>query len=258
MLVTEGIGATLDAVHFSPHPARAVLPCRASVGVCVAFAFRPLRVGTEQTGPTFHQHRLPVQALTSTNLDEILARLRATQHELEQELDRLLEEKRAQFRYRLHLGRVVFEKEVRRRLRRHRTGLWEYLRRARVGYLLSAPVIYGMAVPMVILDASVTLYQHLCFRIYGIPRVRRGPYLVIDRQYLAYLNAVEKLNCMYCGYANGLIEYVREVTARTEQFWCPIKHARRTLDGHRRNAKFFDYGDAEAYRRGLEPLRKDW
>jgi len=193
-----------------------------------------------------------------TKLDEILERIKAAQHELEQEVDRLLAEKRQQFRYSLHRGKVVFERNVRRWQRQQRTGVWRYLRKAPLAYLLSAPVIYSMIVPLVILDLSVTIYQHICFRIYGIPLVRRSDYLFIDRHYLPYLNMIEKVNCVYCGYGNGLIEYAREITARTEQFWCPIKHARRTPDPHRHTEKFFDYGDAEAWKQGLEKVRQDW
>jgi len=193
-----------------------------------------------------------------TQLDEILDRLKGAQQELEQEFDRLLAEKREQFKYRWERGRVVFEQNVRRLLRQERTGLWTYLRNSQVRFFLSAPVIYGMIIPLVFLDLTVTLYQHICFRIYRIPRVRRNDYLYIDRHYLPYLNLIEKLNCVYCGYGNGLIEYCREVVARTEQFWCPIKHARRTPDPHHRTTKFFDYGDAEAWRNGLEKIRKDW
>lgn len=193
-----------------------------------------------------------------TKLDEILERLKNVQQELEVELDRILAEKRDRFRYRWERGRVVFERRVRRLLVQERTGLWTYLRNSQVRFFLSAPVIYGMIVPLAFLDLTVTLYQHICFRIYRVPRVRRNDYMYIDRHYLPYLNLIEKLNCVYCGYGNGLIEYCREVVARTEQFWCPIKHARRTPDPHHRTAKFFDYGDAEAWRTGLEKIRRDW
>ncbi len=193
-----------------------------------------------------------------TRLDEILERLKSVQHEFEQEVDRLLDKKRQQFSYKLHRGRVIFKQNVRRWHRQQRTGLWRYLYSAPLAFILSAPVIYGMLVPLVFLDLTVTLYQHVCFRIYGVPRVRRNEYLYIDRHYLPYLNLIEKINCLYCGYGNGLIEYSREVIARTEQFWCPIKHARRTPDPHHRTAKFFDYGDADSWKENLEKVRKDW
>jgi hypothetical protein len=48
------------------------------------------------------------------------------------------------------------------------------------------------------------------------------------------------------------------VAARTEQYWCPIKHARRLKGAHARYPRFFDFGDAEAYRQGLERLRRQY
>jgi hypothetical protein len=85
--------------------------------------------------------------------------------------------------------------------------------------------------------------------------VSRGKYIVIDRQHLAYLNAIEKLNCMYCGYANGVFAYVREIAARTEQYWCPIRHATRVRGPHAHYREFVDYGDADGYHRRLPVLR---
>ena len=113
-----------------------------------------------------------------------------------------------------------------------------------------------MIVPLVLLDLFVTVYQAVCFPVYGIPKVRRRDYLVFDRHHLAYLNALEKLNCAYCAYANGLIAYVRVIASRTEEYWCPIKHARRLIGAHAYYATFEDYGDAEGYRRRLEELRE--
>jgi hypothetical protein len=51
---------------------------------------------------------------------------------------------------------------------------------------------------------------------------------------------------------------VTEVAARTEQYWCPIKHALRVKGVHSRSQHFFDYGDAEGYRRGIEQVRRDF
>jgi len=87
-------------------------------------------------------------------------------------------------------------------------------------------------------------------------RVRRRRYVVIDRHTLAYLNGIEKVNCVYCGYANGVIAYVREIAARTEQYWCPIRHARHIPAPHARYPLFFDYGDAKAYRHDLPKMRR--
>ncbi len=192
-----------------------------------------------------------------SRLEEILDRIHGLENQLEQEFEQLLAEKRAQFRYTLKKGRVIFDDGVRELQRRYRTKLWVYLRNARVAHILIAPVIYSVVLPLILLDLAIFFYQQICFRVYGIPLVQREDYLVIDRQHLAYLNMIEKFNCMYCGYGNGLIEYVREVIARTEQYWCPIKHARRTPTPHHRSEKFADYGDIEAHKKKLKQLRKE-
>ena len=126
--------------------------------------------------------------------------------------------------------------------------LLRYIVGARPLIVLTAPVIYLLIVPLALLDGCITIYQAVCFPVYGIPRVKRRDYLIFDRGYLAYLNALDKLNCVFCSYANGLIGYVREIASRTEQFWCPIKHARKLVSAHPGYREFAEFGDAEAYR----------
>jgi len=196
--------------------------------------------------------------MTKPTLEEILGRLQKLQAELEIESDQLLKEKRRQFHYTLEQGKVRFEQGFKALQRQQRIGLWRYLLGARLAHVLSAPIIYSVIVPLALLDLMITLYQHTCFRIYGIPLVRRSDYMSVDRLQLSYLNAIEKLNCLYCSYGNGVVEYCREISARTEQYWCPIKHARRTPDPHHRVDKFFDYGDADAYKQKLQSLRRQW
>jgi hypothetical protein len=117
-------------------------------------------------------------------------------------------------------------------------------------------VVYSVLLPFVILDLWVTVYQAICFRAWGVKLVRRRDFFVVDRHKLPYLNGLEKLNCLYCTYANGLIAYVREIAARTEQYWCPIRHARRLRDTHARYDLFVPYGDAASYRFRLDSLRR--
>jgi hypothetical protein len=127
---------------------------------------------------------------------------------------------------------------------------------ARFLTVLTAPLICAMVIPFAFLDLSMTLYQAICFRVYGIPRVKRGDYIVFDRHRLAYLNAVEKFNCIYCSYGNGLIAYVQEIASRTEAYWCPIRHAQRIKTFMPRYAHFSDYGSAETYQEDLLRNRK--
>lgn len=108
------------------------------------------------------------------------------------------------------------------------------------------------------MDFWTSVYQFICFPAYGIPKVRRSDYIILDRHKLRYLNSIERLNCAYCGYVNGVIAYVQEVAGRTEQHWCPIKHAVRVKHMHSLYQHFLDYGDAEQYRKRIEEVRRDF
>ncbi|UPT64731.1 MAG: hypothetical protein M0D54_09645 [Hyphomonadaceae bacterium JAD_PAG50586_4] len=184
--------------------------------------------------------------------DDIITRIRTLEAELEAEFAR----RRAGLRYGIERGRVLFEQEVARRHAELRTHLARYVFTARPLVVLTAPIIYSLIIPFAILDVWVSLYQAVCFRVYGIQQVKRAKYMIFDRAGLKYLNALEKLNCAYCSYANGVIAYVREVGARTEQYWCPIKHARRAYGAHPRYSRFAEYGDADIYHATLREGRK--
>ena len=184
-------------------------------------------------------------------ISELLARIQQMELEIEQEMKR----KRAELQADFEETRVRFEHEVLEQQRRFKTGLLKYMLSADLRTALTAPIIYAVFFPMVLLDFSVTVYQHICFRAYGIARVKRSDYFVYDRAHLAYLNLLEKINCAYCSYGNGLMAYAREIVARTEQYWCPIKHARKIMAAHPYYTGFVDFGDAESYQRELENLR---
>lgn len=189
-------------------------------------------------------------------IEELLQGIRTMEAELELQMALA----RAELQVRLEDGKIEFDKAVLKRHRELKTRLLRYIVGARPLIALTAPLIYLLIIPFVLLDVFVTIYQAVCFPVYGIPKVTRGDYLVFDRRYLAYLNALEKLNCAYCSYGNGLIGYVREVASRTEQFWCPIKHARKLVGAHPHYREFVEFGDAEAYReevaRVAERVRK--
>ncbi|MFZ4787553.1 MAG: hypothetical protein ACOYLL_05655 [Beijerinckiaceae bacterium] len=172
---------------------------------------------------------------------------------LEAELDAELARRAAELRYGMEQGRIAFEAEVIRRHKELKTGLLKFIAQANPLVVLTAPVIYSLIVPLVILDVFVSLYQAICFPVYKIAKVKRADYLVFDRHHLAYLNIIEKLNCAFCSYANGLFAYTSEIASLTEAYWCPIKHARRAQNAHHRYRDFADFGDAEAYRSKIAP-----
>ncbi len=125
-----------------------------------------------------------------------------------------------------------------------------------VRYLVSMPFIYGVIVPTLFLHVVLEIYHRVCFRLYGIPRVCARDYFVFDRARLPYLNWLEKFNCLYCSYFNGFIAYAREVAARTERYWCPIKHARAIPSPHGHYRDFVAYDDGEQLRRRWSQLRR--
>lgn len=168
-------------------------------------------------------------------------------HELEEELERGIEAQRERFRFDIREHRIRFEEAVLAHHRSLRTGLLRYLFHSRILAVLAAPLVYGLIIPLVMIDAAVSLYQVICFPVYGIRKVPRGDFVVVDRHHLAYLNPIEKLNCAYCGYANGVLAYARSVAARSEEHWCPIKHARRAEGQHRGYWDYAGYGDAEGF-----------
>ncbi len=131
-----------------------------------------------------------------------------------------------------------------------------WIHQSKILFALTAPFIYALWIPALILDAFITVYQKICFPVYGIHSINRSDYIVIDRHRLPYLNKLEKFNCLFCGYFNGLISYSREIAARTEQYWCPIKHAQKIISTHNRYDGFFEYGDSKSYRQGRDKLRK--
>lgn len=185
---------------------------------------------------------------------EIVERMRALEQELEAELDKT----RADFRYRLEDRKVRFEHEILEQQQRFKENLLRYIVTAKPRHLATVPFIYAVFIPMLLLDIFATLYQVICFPIYGIPRIRRRDYMIHDRNSLGYLNLLEKFNCLYCSYADGLASYLREIVGRTEQYWCPIKHARKVLATHSRYRHFVEFGDAEGYRKNLENIRNDF
>ena len=174
---------------------------------------------------------------------------------LQEELDREIEKRRKALGWELKAKIGEFELGVADAHRRVRLGVVRFLGGAAPAVVLTAPVIYSLIIPLAIADMWVSAYQAICFRAYGLPRVKRSDYLAFDRHKLNYLNIIEKLNCDFCAYANGVIAYVREVASRTEQYWCPIKHAVKISDPHHRYYEFLEYGDAEGYRARLDAFR---
>ena len=98
-------------------------------------------------------------------LEEIRAR--------EEELAEAVKTHEVAFLYRLDGTKVKFEKGVRASHRRLKVGLIRWLWDSELRNVASAPIIYLMVIPFLLLDLSITIYQLSCFPLYRIAKVRR-------------------------------------------------------------------------------------
>jgi hypothetical protein len=188
-------------------------------------------------------------------MNDRIRHLLAQMAAIEDELNKAVHEQEASLSFQIRGKRVEFERSIREAHLKLKTGFFRWLVHNRPQNLITGPIIYSMILPLAILDLFVSFYQATCFPIYGVAKVRRGDYIVFDRQHLEYLNFIEKFHCTYCAYGAGLVAYVGEIVARTENYFCPIKHARKVLGTHSRYARFLDYGDAADYEARLEAFR---
>ena len=158
--------------------------------------------------------------------------------------------------YEIQNGYVRFEKEVLDKQKENMKNLLAWFRDIPLLHLLASPLVYTMVIPAILFDIILFIYQQVIFRIFKFKFIKRSDYIRFDRQYLGYLNLIEKLNCMYCSYFNGLMQYASAVAGRTELYFCPIKHAKKVAYQHDYDDAFFRYGDEEEYQKKLEALRK--
>lgn len=186
------------------------------------------------------------------NIRRLLTQISA----LEEELADALQTQEHKMFFTIKGRRVEFERSVRQKHRELKTTFFHWLVTYRPHNLLTGPIIYGMALPLLLFDLCITFYQASCFPIYGVSKVRRRDYIVFDRHRLEYLNFIEKFHCTYCAYGAGLLAYAGEIVARTEHYFCPIKHAHKVLGTHAHYAQFLEYGDAADFEVRLEAYRK--
>ena len=189
-------------------------------------------------------------------MDEKIRSLVAQIGALEHELEAALSEREMPLFYQLNGKRIEFDDAVRAAHRSSRSGIVSWFCKSSPPTILVAPFIYGLILPLLFFDVGLFVYQSICFPVYGIEKVKRADYMAIDRWHLQYLNFIERFNCAYCAYANGIIAYGAEIAARTEQYWCPIKHARKLMGTHARYEQFIQYGDAENYPQRLSEFRE--
>jgi len=188
----------------------------------------------------------------SDKIKEIIEEIEAMKVKLGEEIA----QQESYISYEIQNGYVKFEKDVLKRQKENMKNLLAWFREVPFLHFLTAPIIYGMVIPAILVDVIIFIYQHVVFRIFKFEFLKRSDYIVFDRHYLGYLNPIEKLNCLYCSYVNGVLQYASEIAARTEFYFCPIKHAKKIVYQHDYYNKYLMYGDEDMYHDKLQELRK--
>lgn len=183
---------------------------------------------------------------------EILDEIEAMKVKLGEEIA----EQEKNLSYEIQNGYVQFEKDVFKKQKENMKNLLAWFREIPLLHLLSSPLIYAMVIPAILFDIILFIYQQVIFRIYKFKPIKRSDYIIYDHQYLGYLNSIEKLNCLYCSYFNGLMQYASAIASRTEYYFCPIKHAKKVTYQHDYYDLYFTYGDGDGYQSKLKELRE--
>ena len=178
-------------------------------------------------------------------IQDILKEIQTKKEELYLEYEKLKEK----YDFSFEKWKVIFSEKAKNYQKKFQVPLKKYAIPKSYKHILSMPFIYGMIIPAIFLDICLFVYQQTAFRLYGIPFVTRSHYILFDRKHLSYLNLIQKINCLYCSYVNGLFQYAVEVAGRTEKYWCPIKAARRKAWSHNWEDFFADYGDPEEFKK---------
>jgi len=187
----------------------------AFTGIVETYCIRPGQTACRYRGP---RTRTGSHYWGNWHLNQKIAALQAEIADRQKALRDLIEQERKKQKPVTANHRKRFDPETLRRHKAQRSPLIPNMINLPWQVHLSSPFVYGMIVPIAILDLSLVVFQATCFRLWGVERARRSDFVIVDRHYLAYLNGIEKLNCVYCGYANGVFAFARELAARTEKF----------------------------------------
>ncbi|NDK09616.1 hypothetical protein GW846_02455 [Candidatus Gracilibacteria bacterium] len=188
----------------------------------------------------------------NSKISKLFADIDAKKEEIKKEYEKL----RKKYDFSVENGRIKFSNKAKEYQKGFKVPLKDYAVPKSVRHFISMPFIYGMIIPGFVLDVGLFLYQQTAFRLYKIPLVKRSDYIVFDRRHLNYLNLIQKVNCLYCSYMNGLFSFAVEVGGRTEKYWCPIKAAKRKKGGHEWEQHFADYGDPEEFKKNFNSTKE--
>ena len=179
-----------------------------------------------------------------SRINIILSEIDKKKSELKSEYYNLMDKYGFSFKW----TKIIFNPEIIKKFKIEKKSVFQTIFTAEIREIISIPFIYSMYFPTLLLDFMLFIYQQTAFRLYRIPLVTRSDYIVYDRWQLDYLNAIQKINCIYCSYVNWVFSYAVEIWWRTEKYWCPIKHAKKNAGWHNWEKHFADYWDVEWFK----------
>jgi hypothetical protein len=115
----------------------------------------------------------------TSQLAVLMEKMRSVEAEIEAELAKRQEA----LRFRFESDRIVFEEEAQRIHRAIKTRISRYLLDANPLIVLTAPVIYSVLIPILLLDIFVIAYEAICFN--RLMTGRRRAHLLQERFDLA-------------------------------------------------------------------------
>ena len=187
-----------------------------------------------------------------SRIGQILEDIRLKKQEITNEYDKLKDK----YGFKIEGKKIIWNKWKKEEFKKEKKSVLDSIFTVEFREFLSLPFIWGMLIPAIFLDICLFIYQNTAIRLYKIPLAKRSDYIVFDRKQLAYLNWIQKLDCIYCSYFNWLVQYAVEVAWRTEKYWCPIKHARKKAWSHDWEEFFADYWDAKWFKQTFCTLKE--
>ncbi|NCN07421.1 hypothetical protein GW933_01870 [Candidatus Falkowbacteria bacterium] len=178
-----------------------------------------------------------------SKIKQIIEKIDSLNEALKSEYTRLS----GKYGFSIRKSAIVFFEKTRNKNKKFKIPTWKYIIPRHIRHFASIPFIYMMIFPVALLDLFITFYNLTAFTLYQIPQVKRKDHFIYDRKFLDYLNIIQKFNCLYCSYVNGLLSYATEIGARTERYWCPVKAANKPKNYHNWYKDFADYGNPQEW-----------
>lgn len=89
-----------------------------------------------------------------------------------------------------------------------------------------------LSIPMFVIVHGVVIHGLLGWVVYpilGFDRLNTGRFIILDRYKIKGLSAVDKLHCLFCGWANGVCTFLNHSVDLISQAHHPLTRGKRTM-----------------------------